>query len=132
MAKDKLAALGYRLRERIVKSDAGERPGEISFDDRGNAVYQWHSDQLAEDSAEAERLRQAALDHPGLAIVDEEPRPETAMRPNPKGLRLGYNPYQSGMLEKKEWKPKRNLRELSRWIETKRALDQKKDPESEE
>lgn len=127
---DKLAKLGYRLRK--ATSEPRERPGEIAFDERGNAVYEWKNGTLASDSEEAERLRQQALEHPGLAIVDDEPRPDAPIQKNPKGLRLGYNPYESGMLDKKaqldrkSQKPKTDLRELSRWIEMKRKMEQKK------
>ncbi|MET0659018.1 MAG: hypothetical protein ABW110_12765 [Steroidobacteraceae bacterium] len=118
---DKLAKLGYRLRK--VATGSSERPGDVGFDDRGNAVYQWKHSALEHDSAEAERLREQALEHPGLAIVDDEPRPEAMIQANPKGLRVGYNPYESGMLDKKGRKPKTDLRELSRWIEMKKKME---------
>ncbi len=98
-----------------------ERPGKISFDDRGNAVYEWQNKKLTVEGEDGDRLRQSALDHPGLAIVDESPRGATpAIAPNPKGLRLGYNPYESGMLQKQQWKKKRDLREFSKWVQIKK------------
>lgn len=121
--EDKLAKLGYRLRPRSGKAEARDRPGEIAFDDRGNAVYQWKNRDLTGDSEQADELRREALKYEGLAIVDDEPPPEGMIRANPKGARLGYNPYESGMLEKKARKPKTDLRELSRWIEMKRKLE---------
>ena len=42
------------------------------------------------------------------------------IRSNPKGLRVGYNPYESGVLAKKGPPRKRDLRELSKWMEAKR------------
>ena len=46
------------------------------------------------------------------------------IRSNPKGLRNGYNPYESGVLAKKGQSKspgkKRDLRELSKWMEAKR------------
>jgi hypothetical protein len=41
--KDELKKLGLRLRPRVVESRAKEpqQPGQIAFDDRGNAIYQW-------------------------------------------------------------------------------------------
>jgi hypothetical protein len=50
-------------------------------------------------------------------VVEEDPNPNEPIRINPKGLRVGYNPYESGLLKKKEWKPKKDLRQLSKWIE---------------
>jgi hypothetical protein len=139
--EDKLAKLGYRLRPRTNERDsrgrsgldrsrvdrpADDRPGDIAFDDRGNAVYQWKSRHFEGDSKEAEELREQALNYEGLAIVDDEPRPEALIQANPKGTRIGYNPYESGMLEKKAGARKTNLRELSKWIEMKRQLEEKK------
>lgn len=85
--------------------------GQVRFDDRGNAVWQTN--------------RGKRLDHPGLALVDEDPAaPGAPIRDNIKGSRIGYNPYQSGMLKKKpEEKPrKKDLRALSQWIQTQKAL----------
>lgn len=89
-------------------------------------MFEWSDDRLAEDSDDAERARRRALGHPGLAIMEDEPAPNAPIQNNSKGLRLGYNPYESGLLPKKETKKKRNLHELSKWIETKKKLDQKK------
>lgn len=124
--EDKLAKLGYRLRPRAGNTESHERPGEVAFDDRGNAVYQWKSRHLTGDNEQAEELRYEALKYEGLTLVEDEPPPEGMIRANPKGTRLGYNPYESGMLQKKREKRKTDLRELSRWIEMKRKLEQSK------
>ena len=117
--KDELKKLGLRVRPRVVASRGG-KPGQIAFDDRGNAIYEWSDDATLHEEGEAgERARNQALEHPGLTIVDDEPA-RGPIRSNPKGLRQGYNPYESGVLAKKEWKKKRDLRELSKWIEAKR------------
>lgn len=121
---DELKKLGLRIRPRTVGQPRAEKPGRIAFDDRGNAIYEWSDDHLAEDSDAAERARRQALAHPGLAIMDDEPAANAPIRNNAKGLRLGYNPYESGLLPKKGLKKKRDLRELSKWIETKKKLEQ--------
>lgn len=121
--KEEMKKLGLRVRPRTVAAEKGDKPGRIAFDDRGNAQFEWANEQLSEDSDTGERLRTRAMAHPGLAIADDEPPANTPIRSNPKGLRLGYNPYESGLLAKKERKPKRNLHELSRWIDMKRKLD---------
>jgi hypothetical protein len=121
--KEEMKKLGLRVRPRTVAAEKrDDAPGRIAFDDRGNAQFAWGPDMLADDSDTGERLRDKALAHPGLAIADEEPPPNVPIRSNPKGLRLGYNPYESGLLAKKEYKRKRNLHELSRWIDMKRKL----------
>lgn len=114
--------LGLRLRPRTIpKTDEG-KPGRIAFDDRGNAVYEWKDHRFEEESEEAERARRRALAHPGLTMVEDDPNPNDPIRTNPKGLRVGYNPYESGLLKKKEWKAKKDLRQLSKWIETKKKV----------
>lgn len=96
--------------------------GRIGFDDRGNAVYEWQP-QLRDDGADADERRAAALDHPGLAIIDDGTSlSETAIRRNTTGLRVGYNPYESGRLEGRKPKKPADMRKLSRWIELKRKL----------
>ncbi len=99
------------------------QPGHIAFDDRGNAVYEWNDERLQEEGEDGERARRRALAHPGLAMVEDDPDPNAPIRNNPKGLRLGYDPYESGLLTKKEKRPKRNLRELSKWIEMKKKVN---------
>jgi hypothetical protein len=118
---DDLKKLGYRLRPRTV--EPRERPGQIAFDDRGNAIYSWKDDRLSEDGEAGERARQRALHHPGLSMVDEEPQKNAPIRNNAKGLRLGYNPYESGLLQKKTVAKRRDLRELSKWVEMKRKME---------
>jgi hypothetical protein len=124
--KDELRKLGLRIRPRTVERASAGKPGQIAFDDRGNAVYEWKDDLLIEDSENGERARRRALAHPGLSLMDDEPPANAPIRHNAKGLRVGYNPYESGLLPKKELKKKRDLRELSKWIETKKKLEQEK------
>lgn len=115
--KDDLKKLGYRLRPRVVES---KQPGRIAFDDRGNAIYEWTDDRLSEDGEAGERARQKALDHPGLSMAEEDHGNNAPIQNNAKGLRLGYNPYESGLLPRKSTGGKRDLRELSKWIEMKK------------
>jgi hypothetical protein len=116
---DDLKKMGYRLRPRVVEPN---QPGRIAFDDRGNAVYEWNEDHLSGDSEAAERARRKALDHPGLSMVEEEQQNNAPIQNNAKGLRLGYNPYESGLLPRKPAAKKRDLRELSKWLEMKKRV----------
>jgi hypothetical protein len=125
--KDQLRKLGLRVRPRTTEKSSRPQPGTISFDDRGNAVYEWSNDKLAEDSESGERARSKALQHHGLSLMDDEPPKNAPIKENRKGLRVGYNPYESGMLAKKEIKRKKDLRELSKWVELKRKLANKSD-----
>lgn len=119
---EELKKLGLRVRPRPAPQSR-KSPGQIAFDDRGNAVYEWTDALLSVDGEDGERARSQALEHPGLSLVDEEPQQGVPIRSNPKGLRVGYNPYESGLLAKKEWKKRRDLRELSKWIELQRRVD---------
>jgi hypothetical protein len=126
--KDQLRKLGLRVRPRTTeKTEQQTKPGKVAFDERGNAVYEWSTDRLAEDSDTGEKLRNKALDYKGLSLVDDEPPKSAPIQQNPKGLRIGYNPYESGMLAKKERKKKKDLRELSKWVDLKRKLQKKSD-----
>ena len=124
--KDQLRKLGLRVRPRTSeKTQQQDKAGKVGFDELGNAVYQWSTDTLAEDSDVGEHLRNKALDYHGLSLVDDEPPKNAPIQQNPKGLRVGYNPYESGMLAKKAVKKKTDLRELSKWVDMKRKLEKK-------
>jgi hypothetical protein len=114
---------GYRLRPRTVEP---RQPGRIAFDERGNAIYAWNEDQLSLEGEEGERARRNALDNPGLSMVEEEPVAEGPIRNNSTGLVLGYNPYESGLLPPKQGAKKKDLRELSKWLEMKRRVENKR------
>ena len=119
--KDELKKLGLRIRPRVVESREPKpvQPGQIGFDDRGNAVYEWDGT-LTEEGDAGDRARNGALANPGLAIVEDEGPANAPIRSNPKGLRNGYNPYESGLLARKGKPKRRDLRELSKWMEAKK------------
>jgi hypothetical protein len=98
------------------------QPGRVSYDDRGNAVYNWVDGRCNEDGEAGERARRKALDHPGLSFVEDEQPVNAPIQNNAKGTRVGYNPYESGLLKRKTTGPKRDLRELSKWIEMKKKV----------
>ncbi|MFL6549413.1 MAG: hypothetical protein ACJ8OJ_12010 [Povalibacter sp.] len=129
--EDELKKLGLRLRPRKVdvRNASVAKVGKVGFDDRGNAQFEWTDDRLKEDGDAGERARKKALEHHGLSLVDEEAPANAPIKVNPKGTRVGYNPYESGLLTKKDTKPKRSLHELSKWIEARRKLNEKPDDE---
>ena len=109
------------------KSD--NEPGRLDYDDRGNVTWQWSGggDLLADDTlGAAERL--SALVDPKLDVA-EDVAPPHSIQENGKGLKAGYNPYNSGALGKQSWKKKKNLRELSKWIELRKKVGSKPEDE---
>jgi hypothetical protein len=110
-----------------VDSDPNE-PGRLEMDDRGNVTWHWADDEnlQADDTlGAAERIR--ALVSPDLDVQEEADDPLSPVQNNTKGLKTGYNPYNSGALGKQSWKKKKNLKQLSQWIELRKKLDGKKD-----
>ncbi len=108
--------------------DKGGDPGQLSVDDRGNVTWEWkdEGDLLADDEVgAAERVR--ALVDPNLTVKDDDSEPTDPTIINAKGLKSGYNPYNSGTLGKQGWHKKKNLKELSKWIELRKKLAEKKD-----
>jgi len=126
--EDELKKLGLRVRPRKVerRTEPRGKPGQISFDDRGNAVFEWSNDRLTEESDEAREARERALTYHGLSVVEDEDPKTAPIRNNTKGLRVGYNPYESGLLPNRDApKKKRDLRELSKWLEMKKRVNDK-------
>ena len=105
--------------------NSDNEPGRLEQDDRGNVTWQWSGggDLLADDTlGAAERVR--ALVDPKLDVA-EDVDPLNSIQNNGKGLKSGYNPYNSGALGKQSWKKKKNLRELSKWIELRKKVGSK-------
>jgi len=103
-----------------------EGPGHLGVDDRGNVTWEWAKDedlQADDDIGTAERVR--ALVDPSLGIEEDDDPTNSPIKSNPQGLNRGYNPYSSGALAKQTWKKKKNLKELSKWIELRKKLGEK-------
>jgi hypothetical protein len=111
-------------------SNSDPEPGHLGVDDRGNVTWDWNGDGdlLADDTLGAAERVQALVD-PALVVTEEEEDPDNPLNRNPKGLKSGYNPYNSGALGKQSWKKKKNLKELSQWIELRKKIAEKKDEE---
>ena len=85
--------------------------GQIEYDELGNPV--WKPFEGLGDGDAIRRL----LDDDSLAITDDHERGTVRKaQPNPAGVKKGYNPYDSDLLVKKEWKKTKDLRALSDWI----------------
>jgi hypothetical protein len=100
--------------------------GRVGRDDRGNMTWEWaDDDELKADDTLGTAQRIRALVDPSLKIEDDDLRGNAPVQSNPKGLKKGYNPYDSGALGKAEWKKKKDLHQLSKWIELRKNLQHK-------
>jgi pyruvate/2-oxoglutarate dehydrogenase complex dihydrolipoamide acyltransferase (E2) component len=92
--------------------------GRVQFDDRGNAVWDWalRTARLERGGA-SQPLK--VLENPTLSLAEDAPTPTDVVKPNPLGIVKGYNPYDSGKLDRKKKgpEPKKDLRKLSEWIQ---------------
>jgi hypothetical protein len=94
--------------------------GRVQFDDRGNAIWEWAvATGKFGHEVSTERLR--SLEDPALSLAADAPTPFGHVKPNPQGTVKGYNPYDSGKLDKKpEAKGKTDLRRLSEFLKLKK------------
>ena len=104
-----------KMRRLELPEEEPHASGRVLHDDRGNAFWEWSEDTESTpfcyavasalevaDAAEARAIELPAGSH--LKVLE-------------KG---GYNPYETGPVPKVAKPRKRNLRELSKWIEERR------------
>jgi hypothetical protein len=93
--------------------------GRIEFDELGNAIWVPFAGATGDD------VMRRLLDDPNLAFSNEYSQgTQNRVQKNPMGVKKGYDPYDSGLLVKKEWKKKKDLRKLSEWIKTRKPRDE--------
>lgn len=102
--------------------------GKVKFDDRGQAIWEWSMatgrfDRTNSTSARLKKLM------PELSIVDDAPPASGGVRPNPGGMKKGYDPYDSGRLGRtgKQKAIKKDLRKLGEWIDLRKQASSNKD-----
>ena len=99
------------------KPKGPEPSGQVKFDDRGQAIWEWSTATGKFHSATTSaRLRK--LTAVELSLVDDGAPPANGVRVNPAGTKKGYDPYDSGQLSRNRAdKPvRKDLRKLSEWL----------------
>ncbi|MGB5132591.1 MAG: hypothetical protein WBO00_08250 [Steroidobacteraceae bacterium] len=91
--------------------------GKIEFDELGNAVWVPSSTAMSGD------VMMRLLDEPTLAIAEDSAQGTQRVKKNPAGLKKGYDPYDSGLLAKKQFRKKKDLRKLSDWIRSRKPKE---------
>lgn len=94
-------------------ADLDSPTGRVAHDDRGNAVWKWSQDL---------EVLPFQFDAPALSVAEDAPSPVGNVTINKAATKSGYNPYESGLILKKSRAKKRDLNELSRWIETRKRM----------
>lgn len=93
--------------------------GRIDFDELGNAIW------VPASANTSDEVMRRLLDDPTLAFSsDYQPGTQKRIQQNQLGTKKGYDPYDSGLLVKKEWKKKKDLRKLSEWIKQRKPRDE--------
>lgn len=108
--------------------EADTLPGQLGTDDRGNVTWKWaETADLQQDDEVGAMQRVHALVDPTLDVLEDDDSPDNPLAVSPKRLKTGYNPYNSGTLGKQTWKKKKNLKELSKWIELRKRMAEQND-----
>src|SRR5262245_56510316 len=72
--------------------------GRIEFDELGNAIW------VPASGASSDEVMRRLLDDPTLALGNDYSKgSDERIQPNQYGVKKGYDPYDSGLLVKKEW-----------------------------
>jgi hypothetical protein len=126
---------------------ANKSSGRVTFDSRGNSVWEWKAEETGKFSRDVSTQRLKKLEATDLSIE------ETARVKRPDGLSLadepmpggGFNPYDNGptknntkmptrgyvaqdrVVPTPERKPTKDLRALSKWMELKKRVADNKD-----
>jgi hypothetical protein len=117
--KDKSRKIGDSVKEMSHYAEQQRLGhGRIEFDELGNATW------VPVAGADSDEVMRRLLDDPTLAFSnDYSQSAERRIQQNQFGVKKGYDPYDSGVLVKKEWKKKKDLHKLSAWIKSRRPKD---------
>jgi hypothetical protein len=120
-----------------------KRSGRAVFDERGNSVWEWQTEDTGTFSRDVNTQYVKKLEVPELSL--EEGAPAQGQRAEADGkekLRAGFNPYDRAMSPgeskmanansaeaQSAKKPIKDLRRYNEWVKLKQRMAQKKDDE---
>jgi hypothetical protein len=96
----------WKMRKPDFASQPGDASGYVTHDEKGNAVWN--------QSPDTETLP-VLVERLGLTVVEDE-APVDALGIKRVPAEGGFDPYESGLVEKTQSIPRPNLRELSKII----------------
>ncbi len=119
MVDDKFKRISADMREMTHYAEEQRLGrGKIEFDDLGNAIWVPTAATVSSD------VMLRLLHDPTLAISEDYSQNSSpVVKKNPSGLKKGYDPYDSGLLAKKQFKKKKDLRKLSTWIQSRKPQE---------
>jgi len=130
-------APGKETSEPAEDSQADKRSGRISYDERGNSVWEWQLETgVYSRDISTQRLKKLDLNDLSIADTAINKRPPGLGDSNPydnsstAGGNVGTNPYNSGgRAPLKAAEPKRkpaDLKKLQEWMELRKRVEQNK------
>lgn len=104
--------------------DADPDAGQLGVDERGNVTWQWKdSGDLLADDAVGTAERMSALLDTTLTLSEDEEFPADPGAASAPERGKGYNPYElDGTTGKSSRAKKKNLKQLSEWIELRKKV----------
>ncbi len=108
--------------------------GRVTFDDLGNAVWEWASPrpQNSVEAGVAPQRRESPpvkRKHAAPSPPKKIPKQPKAILANPLGVTHGYDPYASGKLDRKVASKPKDLRKLGQWLASQKQAKQQKEEE---
>src|ERR1700730_18345651 len=97
-----------KLRKPDLARRGADSSGRVTRDDKGNAVWQW-SGKVDTPTVQVKRL--------GLSVAEDNATLPGRVNLKHVAASAGFDPYDSGLVLKDAPVKKRDLREVSRWLE---------------
>jgi hypothetical protein len=139
---------GSRTNASTPKSEeASKRSGRVTFDSRGNSIWEWQTEEPGEFSSEVNTHYVKKLELPELSLEEDPQKKAVGKIERPQAevenrRATGFNPYNSGTQPIDSTppgstepppvrKPIKDLRRYNEWMKLKQRMADKKDDSEE-